>query len=60
MSGAPAGTQVCYTAHVQDRGWMDEVCDGAIAGTVGEFRRLEAVRPHQEPESSYPPRRPSV
>ena len=31
-----------YQAHVQDTGWMDEVKNGAIAGTTGKGLRLEA------------------
>lgn len=31
-----------YQAHVQDTGWMDEVKNGATAGTTGKGLRLEA------------------
>lgn len=33
-----------YQVHAQDIGWMGEVTDGAIAGTVGQSRQLEAFR----------------
>ena len=45
-SGDPeerADGSVVYRAHVQDYGWMGEVQDGALAGTEGEKKRLEAV-----------------
>jgi hypothetical protein len=44
LVNAPAGMKVCYMAHVQDEGWMDEVCDGRIAGTTGQGRRMEAIQ----------------
>ncbi|MFH7598149.1 polysaccharide deacetylase [Streptomyces racemochromogenes] len=40
---APAARTVCYAAHVQDVGWQPAVCDGAVAGTTGQSRRMEAV-----------------
>ncbi|MFJ3877941.1 polysaccharide deacetylase [Streptomyces sp. NPDC090077] len=40
---APAARVVCYAAHVQDIGWQSAVCDGAVAGTTGQSRRMEAV-----------------
>ncbi len=33
-----------YRAHVQDAGWFPAVRDGQIAGTVGESKRLEAIK----------------
>lgn len=33
-----------YSAHVQTYGWLSPVEDGATAGTVGENKRLEAIR----------------
>jgi uncharacterized protein YjdB len=36
--------QVRYQAHVQDVGWQEWVSDGEIAGTVGQSRRIEALR----------------
>jgi len=41
---SPAG--ITYQAHVQDVGWMEWVSDGAIAGTTGQARRMEALRVH--------------
>ena len=40
-SGAGA---ICYQAFVQGLGWQDEVCDGSLAGTQGQDRRMEAVK----------------
>ncbi|MFF2193244.1 polysaccharide deacetylase [Streptomyces sp. NPDC058157] len=40
---APAARVVCYAAHVQDVGWQAAVCDGAVAGTTGQSRRMEAL-----------------
>ncbi|GII97494.1 hypothetical protein [Sinosporangium siamense] len=34
---------VCYRAHVQDIGWQSVRCDGQVAGTTGQSRRLEAL-----------------
>ncbi len=34
---------VVYSAHVQDYGWMAPVQSGAMSGTSGESRRLEAL-----------------
>lgn len=35
---------VAYCAHVANKGWLPEVCDGQTAGTTGESRQMEAVR----------------
>jgi hypothetical protein len=35
---------VCYRAHVQSYGWMPIKCNGEIAGTTGESKRLEAIQ----------------
>ncbi|HEX4965677.1 MAG TPA: hypothetical protein VF173_33005 [Thermoanaerobaculia bacterium] len=35
---------VCYQAHVEDVGWQPQVCDGDVAGTVGQSRRMEAIK----------------
>ncbi|MEU3906868.1 hypothetical protein AB0F20_24115 [Streptomyces goshikiensis] len=40
---APNARVVCYSAHVQDIGWQAAVCDGQVAGTTGQGRRMEAV-----------------
>ena len=34
---------VSYKAHAQDYGWLDKVYDGAISGTVGQSKRIEAL-----------------
>lgn len=45
-----AAASVHYQAHVQDKGWQEEVStdasqnDAATAGTTGESKRVEAVR----------------
>ena len=44
LDKAPAGTSICYEAHVQNKGWVGEVCDGQTAGSVGEGLRMEAMR----------------
>ncbi|MFG2721482.1 polysaccharide deacetylase [Streptomyces sp. NPDC048416] len=40
---APNARVICYAAHVQDIGWQAAVCDGAVAGTTGQSRRMEAL-----------------
>lgn len=35
---------VAYEAHVSGLGWMGEVSDGALAGTTGQSRQIEAIR----------------
>lgn len=35
---------VSYTSHVQDIGWQSYVSDGAISGTSGQSKRLEAIK----------------
>lgn len=37
-------TSVCYQAHVQDIGWQTSVENGAIAGTTGQNKHLEALK----------------
>ena len=37
-------TAVSYTTHVQSYGWQDYVKNGAMAGTSGEAKRLEAIK----------------
>ena len=43
--------QVAVRAHVQGIGWMDAVSSGEISGTVGEYRRLEALEVQIESEA---------
>jgi uncharacterized protein YjdB len=34
----------CYQVHMQDLGWLGQVCNGKHTGTPGQGRRLEAVQ----------------
>ena len=36
--------KIKYKAHVANEGWQDEVCNGQIAGTIGQHKAIEAVR----------------
>lgn len=36
--------RVAYCVHAQDHGWLPTVYDGAMGGTQGESRRLEALK----------------
>jgi hypothetical protein len=42
-AGAAGRYRIAYRAHVHDRGWLERVRDGAVAGTTGESGRMEAV-----------------
>jgi uncharacterized protein YjdB/beta-N-acetylglucosaminidase len=35
---------VVYSSQVQDIGWQDFAADGALSGTVGQAKRLEAIK----------------
>lgn len=35
---------VTYKSHVQDYGWLESVSDGALSGTVGKGKQLEALQ----------------
>ena len=35
---------ICYTTHIQDIGWQNQVKDGEMAGTEGQAKRLEAMK----------------
>lgn len=37
-------TSVVYTTHVQTYGWLKPVKDGAMSGTSGQAKRLEAIK----------------
>ena len=37
-------TQLCGDAHLANFGWEPEVCDGVMAGTTGQSRRIEALK----------------
>jgi len=39
----PAGLHIQYRVHVQNKGWMAPVEDGALAGTQGESLQIESV-----------------
>ncbi|WP_303867197.1 hypothetical protein [Acetobacterium wieringae] len=39
----PAGLHIQYRVHVQNKGWMAPVEDGALAGTQGEGLQIESV-----------------
>ena len=41
---APDKPSIAYRAHVQKKGWMSPVKDGAVAGTTGQALRLEAIK----------------
>lgn len=41
---AAEGPSVSYTTHVQNNGWMNIVRDGALSGTTGENKRVEAIK----------------
>ena len=47
LSPTRKGT-VTYTSHVQTYGWLDTVADGAVSGTQGQAKRMEAFRIYLE------------
>ena len=44
ISADDLGGQIIYQSHVQDYGWMNEVSIGAVSGTSGQNRQIEALR----------------
>lgn len=40
---AAAGRSVCYRAYIEESAWQNWVCNGQIAGTVGQSLRMEAI-----------------
>lgn len=51
LKNAPYEGSICYTTHVQTYGWQADIddvnswaTDGAMAGTSGEAKRLEAIK----------------
>lgn len=45
VSVSAAGpVQVSYQAHCQDYGWFGTVKNGAVAGTTGQAKRMEAIK----------------
>lgn len=42
---APADAKIVYATHIQTYGWeKEETYDGGISGTVGQAKRLEAIK----------------
>ena len=39
-----ANPTVNYSTHVQSKGWLNSVSNGEVSGTVGEGKRLEAIK----------------
>jgi uncharacterized protein YjdB len=46
-AAAAVPTGICYRGHLHDLGWQAWRCNGGIAGTVGQSRRLEALQIRQ-------------
>ena len=44
LEGQSETGSIEYMVHSQDYGWLDWVANGAIAGTVGESKRAEAIK----------------
>ena len=44
ISKAEQQTSITYRAHVAYNGWLSWKKDGEVAGTVGESRRMEAIK----------------
>ncbi|MFF2848465.1 hypothetical protein ACFVT5_19395 [Streptomyces sp. NPDC058001] len=38
-----SGRHICYSAYVSGQGWQKPVCDGTMAGTVGQNRPIKAL-----------------
>jgi hypothetical protein len=43
LAASSSGRHICYRAYVTDIGWQSPVCDGALAGTTGQSRAIEAL-----------------
>ncbi|QTA91351.1 hypothetical protein [Desulfonema magnum] len=43
-TGVANAASVRYKSHVAEKGWLEWVRDGQVAGTTGESRQMEAVR----------------
>ncbi|WP_069172854.1 hydrogenase expression protein HypA [Streptomyces griseus] len=41
--GDPGGRHICYRAFVSGSGWQAPVCDGTMAGTAGQGKRITAL-----------------
>lgn len=44
---------ICYTTHIQDIGWQNQVKDGEMAGTEGQSKRIEAIQIELENLEDY-------
>lgn len=44
VSAASSNPSISYSTHVQDIGWQSPVSDGAMSGTEGQAKRLEAIK----------------
>ena len=44
IAKADQQTSISYRAHVAYNGWLSWKKDGEVAGTVGESRRMEAIK----------------
>jgi hypothetical protein len=44
LTNALARDGICYRAHVGGIGWMPAVCNGAVAGTTGQSRDIQAIQ----------------
>ena len=42
--GDSRNNSLLYQSHVQDIGWMNWVADGALSGTTGQSKRMEAIK----------------
>lgn len=40
MKDDPGGRHICYRARVSEDGWQRPVCDGSIAGTTGQGKKI--------------------
>ncbi|MFF4728993.1 hydrolase, partial [Streptomyces mirabilis] len=43
LAAQDPGRHICYRAYLTDKGWTKPVCDGAMAGTVGENRPIKSL-----------------
>ncbi|MEZ0094229.1 hydrolase [Streptacidiphilus sp. EB129] len=43
LDATSPGRHICYRAYETGTGWQDPVCDGVMAGTVGQWRPIKAL-----------------
>ncbi|MFD8130807.1 hydrolase [Streptomyces mirabilis] len=43
LAAQDPGRHICYRAYLTDEGWTKPVCDGAMAGTVGQNRPIKSL-----------------